>query len=45
MLSFDKFDSLLETIDILADTETMKQIKKSAGDINEARFVDLAEAF
>lgn len=45
ILSFDKFDGLLETIDILADAETMKQIRESAIDINESQFIDIDEDF
>ena len=35
----------LETIDILADPETMRQLKRSAKDIKEGRLIDLEEAF
>ncbi|MBT8360757.1 MAG: type II toxin-antitoxin system Phd/YefM family antitoxin [Desulfobacterales bacterium] len=45
MLSMRKFEGLLETIDILADEETMRQIKVSAKDVKEGRLIDLDEAF
>jgi len=45
MLSMKKFEGFLETIDILADPETMRQIKGSIKDIKEGRLLDLDEAF
>ena len=45
LLSMRKFEGLLETIDILADPETMKQLKGSAQDVKAGRLVDLDEAF
>ncbi len=45
MLSMRKFEGFLETIDILADPEMMRQLKGSAKDIKEGRFIDLDEAF
>ena len=45
MLSMKKFEGLLETIDILADPEMMKQLKGSAKDVKAGRLIDLDEAF
>jgi hypothetical protein len=40
-----KFEGFLETIDILADPDTMRQLKGSAKDVKEGRLIDLDEAF
>jgi antitoxin YefM len=45
MLSMKKFEGFLETIDILADPEMMKQLKGSAQDVKAGRLIDLDEAF
>lgn len=45
MLSMKKFEGILETIDILSDSEMMRQIHRSADDIKEGKLVDLDEAF
>jgi antitoxin YefM len=45
LLSMKKFEGLLETIDILADPEMMRQLKGSAKDLKESRLIDLDEAF
>ncbi len=45
MLSMKKFEGFLETIDILADPEMMRQLKKSARNVKKDRLVDLDEAF
>lgn len=45
LLSMKKFEGFLETIDILADPETMRQLKGSVKDIKEGRLLDLDEAF
>ncbi len=45
MLSMRKFEGFLETIDILADPEMMKQLKGSAKDVREGRLIDFDEAF
>lgn len=45
MLSMKKFEGILETIDILSDSEMMRQIYRSADDIKEGKLVDLDEAF
>jgi len=44
MISMRKFEGLLETIDILADSETMGQLRRSAQDINTNTLIDLDEA-
>ena len=45
LLSMDKFEGFLETIDILADSEIMDQLKSSADDIKAGRLVDSDKAF
>nr|WP_320013094.1 type II toxin-antitoxin system Phd/YefM family antitoxin [uncultured Desulfobulbus sp.] len=45
ILSMTKFEAFLETIDILADAETMGQLRRSAQDVNNNTLVDLDEAF
>lgn len=45
MLSMRKFEGFLETIDILADPETMRLLKGSIKDVKAGRLVDLDEAF
>ena len=45
MLSMKKFEGFLETIDILADPELMKQLKGSAKDVKTGRLIDLDGAF
>jgi len=45
VLSYDDFDGLLETIDILADSGTVKSLRKGLKDIKEGRVVSLDEAF
>lgn len=45
MLSMKKFEGLLETIDILADPEMLKQLKGSAKDVKAGRLIDLEKAF
>ena len=45
LLSMEKFEGILETIDILADPETMRQLRGSAKDIKEGRLIDIDEAF
>jgi prevent-host-death family protein len=43
MLSMKKFEGFLETIDILADPEILKQLRGSAADIKEGKLIDLDE--
>jgi antitoxin YefM len=45
LLSMKKFEGLLETIDILADPEMMKQLKGSAKDVKAGRLIDIERAF
>lgn len=45
ILSMAKFEGFLETIDILADSETMRQLRGSAKDVKDGRLIDLEEAF
>ena len=45
LLSMKKFEGFLETIDILADAEMMKQLKGSVKDVKAGRLIDLEEAF
>jgi antitoxin YefM len=45
LLSMKKFEGILETIDILSDSEMMRQIHSSAVDIKEGKLVDLDEVF
>jgi antitoxin YefM len=45
LLSMKKFEGFLETIDILADPDMMKQIKGSAKDVQLGKLIDLDEAF
>jgi antitoxin YefM len=45
MLSMNKFEGILETLDILSDSEMMRQVHGSAADIKEGKLVDLDEAF
>ena len=45
MLSMKKFEGFLETIDILADPEMMRQLRGSTKDAKEALLIDLEEAF
>lgn len=43
MMSIDDYESLMETLDILADPETMKRIRKSEKDIKQGKFKSLQE--
>jgi len=45
LLSMTKFNSLLETIDVLADPALMQQIQASAQDVKMGNLIDLDEAF
>ena len=40
MISMKKFEGLLETIEILADKEAMKQLRSSITDVREGQVVD-----
>jgi antitoxin YefM len=43
LLSADDFDSLMETLDILADPEAMRDIEEGRRDIREGRVYTLEE--
>ena len=45
LMSMKQFEGFLETIDILADPEMMRQLKGSGKDVKVGRLVDLDEAF
>ena len=45
LLNYEDFEGLLETIDILSDSQTVSGIKKGLRDIKAGRIVTLAEAF
>jgi antitoxin YefM len=45
LLSMKKFDSLLETIDVLADPAIMAQLTGSSQDVKADNLIDLDEAF
>lgn len=45
LLSMKKFEGLLETIDILSDSEMVKQLRTSAKEIKAGKLIDLDEAF
>jgi len=45
LLSMKKFEGFLETIDVLADPDMMRQLKGSADDVKAGRLIDLDEAF
>lgn len=45
ILSYEKFDALLETMEILADKDLMSQIEHSKRDIEQGRLVDMDEVF
>ncbi len=45
LLSMKKFEGFLETIDVLADPDMMRQLKGSAEDVKSGRLIDLDEAF
>ena len=45
LISKRKFDSLLETMDILSDEKAMKSIKKSIKEANKGGLLDYDEVF
>ena len=45
MMSMDKFEGLLETIDILSDERTLKSLKKAVREAKEERWVSFEEVF
>jgi len=45
MLSMKKFQGLMETIEILADTSIMEQLHHSAKDIEQEKLLDIESVF
>ncbi len=45
LLSMNKFESLMETLEILADEKTMKSIRKSAKEARSGKWLDFDEVF
>jgi antitoxin YefM len=45
LLSMKKFQGLLETVEILADENAMKSIRKSIKEANEGLWLDVDEVF
>ena len=45
ILSMDKFEGLLETLDILSDEETMKSLKKSIRQARAGKWASYDEVF
>lgn len=43
LISMEKFEGLLETIDVLVDDESRNILKKSAEDLKAGRLVDLED--
>lgn len=43
LISMNKFEGLLETIEVLADTEAMAQLNSSMEDVRKERLVDMDE--
>lgn len=41
ILPYDEYESLVETLDILSDPDTMAVLEESEADIREGRLVDL----
>jgi antitoxin YefM len=45
LISMEKFEGLLETLDILSDEKTMKSLRKSIREANKGMWLDFAEVF
>ena len=45
LISMEKFEGLLETIEILADDAARTQLKQSRDDVKNGRLVDMEEVF
>lgn len=45
LISMEKFNGLLETLDILSDEKAMKSIRKSIKEANQGNWLDLDEVF
>ena len=44
LISVDKFEGLLETIEILADDAARSQIRQSRDDVRHGRLIDMKDA-
>ena len=44
LLSMEKFEGLLETIEILSDEETISSLKKATQEAEQGKWLDLEEA-
>lgn len=42
MISLDRFDGLLETIDIMADEKQMRSIRKSLKEADKGQWIDVS---
>jgi len=45
LISMEKFNGLLETLDILSDEKAMKSIRKSIKEANQGKWLDPDEVF
>ena len=45
LMSMEKFEGLLETLDILSDEKTMKSLRKSIREADKGMWLDFAEVF
>lgn len=45
LLSLDEYEGLLETIEILSDSETLKTVRKSRKELDAGRFVSHREVW
>jgi len=45
LISMDRFDGLLETLEILSDEKAMKSIRKSIQEANKGMWLDYDEVF
>ena len=45
LLSMNKFEGLVETLEILSDQKTMKSIRKSIKEAREGKWLDFDEVF
>lgn len=45
LISIEKFEGLLETIEILADDRTKEELRRSREDVKQGRLVDMEDVF
>ena len=45
LLSMNKFEGLMETLEILSDEKAMKSIRKSIKDVRKGKWLDFDEVF